>query len=234
MDSSPPPTLSPGPSPTAKRLSTAGSQSADFVELFFDLVFVFAITQVTHLLAGHLDISTVLRSLMVFWMIWWAWTLIMWTLNNADTSRGDIRAATLLLTGVAFFMAVSTPEAFGDGVLLFAISYNVVRLLGNLLNLRVVWGSDAFRPALIFALTSLLGMTAVTIGALVPESARVWWWVGGIGADMLASYLGAQKGLRVDAARVSERHGLIVIIALGESLIVAAPPSPATSAPWRC
>ena len=207
---------------TKKLLNAPFGQKADFVELFFDLVFVFAITQVTHLTAHHLDLTTVLRSVLVFWMIWWGWTMIMWALNAADTRRGDVRAGTLIVTAVAFVMAVSTPQAFDNGVLLFAVSYNLVRLLGMGFYLRVVWTKDGFGPALIFALTSLLGVSAVLIGAISSESARVFWWLGSIAFDLLAGYLGAgRRGLQVQVGHFSERHGLIVIIALGESLIVA-------------
>ena len=77
-------------------------QSADFVELFFDLVFVFAITRVTHLTVHHLDLSGVLRSLLIFWLVWWAWTQFTWSLNLADTTQREIRAGTLVATAVAF------------------------------------------------------------------------------------------------------------------------------------
>ena len=211
------------PRPTSKPLTAPKEQTADFVELFFDLVFVFAITRITHLTAHHLDLTTVLRSVLVFWMIWWGWTQMMWALNAANTERGEIRVATLVATAVAFAMAASTAQAFDKGVLLFAVSYNLVRVFGIGLYLRIVWADVKARKAtLIYALTSLMAVTAVMVGAFALESARVWWWLIAIGLDMLAGYLsGRVPGLQLRAAHFSERHGLIVIIALGESLIVA-------------
>ncbi|HEX6287521.1 MAG TPA: low temperature requirement protein A, partial [Acidimicrobiia bacterium] len=71
-------------------------QGATFVELFFDLVFVFAVTQVTASLAHDLTSSGLLRALIVFWLVWWAWTQYTWSLNEADTEHGWIRFITLL------------------------------------------------------------------------------------------------------------------------------------------
>ena len=197
--------------------------SADFVELFFDLVFVFAITQVTHMTAHHLDIGGVLRSLLVFWMIWWAWTMINFSLNIADTRRAEVRVGTLMMTGVAFVMAVSTAGAFGDGAMMFALSYNAVRVLGLGLYLRLAWQDKEQRNAtLAGTAVTLVSLALVVAGAYADETARAWWWLGAIAIDLLASVVSTRAGsFRIFPAHLSERHGLIVIIALGESLIVA-------------
>jgi low temperature requirement protein LtrA len=76
-----------------------GDQSADFVGLFFDLVFVFAITKVTHATAKHIDVLHIFQFLVVFWLIWWAWTQFTWTLNNADTRHHIARLVTLIAIG---------------------------------------------------------------------------------------------------------------------------------------
>ena len=100
-----------------RRLHAPDEQAVTFVELFFDLVFVFAVTQVTALTAHNLTIDGVLRSLVLFWLIWWAWTQFTWTLNPADTTHDLVRIITLVATGVAFIMATSVSRAFGSEAL---------------------------------------------------------------------------------------------------------------------
>ena len=86
--------------PVRTRLHAPEPQSVTFVELFFDLVFVFAVTQVTALTAQNLTPDGVLRSIVLFWMIWWAWTQFTWTLNPADTTHVVVRVITLAGCGV--------------------------------------------------------------------------------------------------------------------------------------
>ena len=112
------------------RLHAPEPQGVAFVELFFDLVFVFAVTQVTALTARNLTPDGVLRSLVLFWMIWWAWTQFTWTLNPADTTHVFVRVITLAATAAAFVMATTVSQAFLDDALLFAVPYLVVRILG--------------------------------------------------------------------------------------------------------
>ena len=89
-----------------------GDQAVSFAELFFDLVFVFCVTQVVHLLHGTFDLLHVGRAILVFWLVWWAWTQFTWALNAADTTHSRVQMATLIATAFAFFMAVSIPQAF--------------------------------------------------------------------------------------------------------------------------
>ena len=95
-----------------KNLVSPTEQSADFVELFFDLVFVYAITRITSLTAHHLDIAHVIQSALIFWLIWWAWTQFTWALNAANTKIAEVRMMVLIATGVAFVMASSADYAF--------------------------------------------------------------------------------------------------------------------------
>src|SRR6187455_1896583 len=106
-----------------RRLHAPDEQAVTFVELFFDLVFVFAVTQVTALTATNLTPDGVLRSVVLFWLIWWAWTQFTWTLNPADTSHALVRVITLTATVASFAMAVSVPRAFEDDALWFALPY---------------------------------------------------------------------------------------------------------------
>lgn len=202
-----------------------GGQSVTFVELFFDLVFVFALTEITSFTAHHLDAGGVLRAALVFWMIWWAWTQWTWALNAADTEHGLIRIGTLAATAVAFLMAVSVGDAFeGDGGLWFILPYIFVRILGLGLYSRVAAERDRHLDAVrTFALLSSFGLAAVLIGGLADSNARVWWWLGAILLDLVAAGVaGRLDGWHLHTEHFAERHGLFVIIALGESLIVAA------------
>ena len=197
-----------------------------FVELFFDLVFVFAVTQVTSLTEADLTWSGVARATLVFWLIWWAWTQFTWTLNPADTDHDIVRVVTLVATGAAFLMAASTTRAFGDDALWFAVPYLVVRLLGLGLQVRIDLERSGERRGTIavWVALSTIGLLLVLAGALVDPPARNWIWLLAIGADLFAAGRGGAAGQEWDlsAAHFSERHGLFVIIALGESLIVTA------------
>ena len=140
-------------------------QGATFVELFFDLVFVFAITQVTKYAAHHLEVHGLLRSVMVFWLIWWGWTQFTWALNAANTDHHHVRLGTLVSTGVAFVMAISVEKAFAiesSDALWFALSYIAVRTLGLGLYYRVV-SSNAAQKSVVagFAVLSTGGLVAL-------------------------------------------------------------------------
>jgi low temperature requirement protein LtrA len=106
---------------TRRQLHGPEDQAVTFVELFFDLVFVFAVTQITALTAANLTWSGVARSILLFWLIWWAWTQFTWTLNPADTTHDLVRILTLVATGVAFIMATSVTRAFGPEFFWFVV-----------------------------------------------------------------------------------------------------------------
>lgn len=209
------------PSP---RLHAPQPQPVTFVELFFDLVFVFAVTQVTVSTASNLSVANGLRSLLLFWLIWWAWTQFTWTLNPADTTHRLVQTVTLFATGAAFVMSASVPRAFADDALWFAIPYLVVRLLGLGLQVRIsVEHSPADAAAVRrWASSSCLGLAAVLAGALMDPPVRNWLWLAAIALDLgAATFAGRGQVWDLSPAHISERHGLFVIIALGESLIVA-------------
>jgi low temperature requirement protein LtrA len=207
------------------RLRAAGPQPVMFVELFFDLVFVFAVTQVTILTAHHLTPDGIPRSMLLFWLIWWAWTQFTWTLNPADTTHGAVRVITLVATGAAFIMATAVPRAFEEDAIWFAVPYVVVGLLGLALQLKVDNdGPDVdTQGARVWASLSAVGLVLVIAGAVADPTLRVWLWVLVIGADLVAATFAGQtqEESHLDPAHFSERHALFVIIALGESLIVA-------------
>jgi len=199
-------------------------QTVTFVELFFDLVFVFSVTQVAHLLARHLDWTGVGQAVLVFWLVWWAWTQFTWALNAANTTHVGVELGTLVATGVAFFMAVGLPGAFGDDAIWFALPYVVVRVIGLAIYIRVAWLADPTQHAAVrsFALMSVGGLAAVLAGAIAGLPALYWLWGLAILLDVVAALVGGEaEGWNLHPDHFAERHGLFVIIALGESLIVA-------------
>ena len=165
---------------------------------------------------------------MLFWLIWWAWTQFTWTLNPADTNHDLVRVLTLVATGVAFIMATSVTRAFGSEVFWFVVPYLVVRLLGLGLQVRIDLERERIDrgSVALWASLSLIGLAFVFAGAFVDSPARNWIWLAAIGADLFAAASGGsgREGSDWDIrpAHFAERHGLFVIIALGESLIVAA------------
>jgi low temperature requirement protein LtrA len=199
-------------------------QSATFVELFFDLVFVFCVTQVVGLLHHDLSWAGTGRAVLVFWLVWWGWTQLTWALNAADTEHPLVEFGTLLATAVAFFMAVAIPEAFAGGGLRFAVPYVLVRAIGLGIYAWVTSADPSQKAAVLtFALVSTGGMAAALIGGLAGGDTQLYLWGLMIFLDLVAATVGAQsEHWNIHPRHFAERHGLIVIIALGESLIVAA------------
>jgi low temperature requirement protein LtrA len=209
---------------SAVSIVSPDDQRVTFVELFFDLVFVFCVTQVVTLLHGHVDLKSAGSALLVFWLVWWAWTQFTWALNAANTDHPRVQLATLVATAVAFFLGVTIPRALGNAALWFSVSYVTVRVVGLLIYYWVAWADPLQRSAVrVFGLVSLGGLVAVMAGGVAGGAAQYWWWSAAILLDLLAAGVGGQReGWNLHSDHFVERHGLIVIIALGETLIVAA------------
>ncbi len=191
------------------------------LELFFDLVFVFAITQVTSLLADDPTWSGVLHGMLVLAALWWAWTAYAWLTSAMDVDEGGVRLAMLASMGAMFGVALAVPGAFGDDAVLFGVAYLLVRLLHLVLS-GIVAGDDPHRRgALIrFAPTAILGASLLVLAGFVEGNGRVAVWVVALAIDYLGpAVIGVGSGWRVAPEHFAERHGLIILIALGESII---------------
>jgi low temperature requirement protein LtrA len=195
-------------------------QGATFVELFFDLVFVYAVTQLTSSVLHDLTWSGVGKAALLFWLVWWAWTQFTWTLNLADTEHVWVRLPTLAATAVAFFLAQSVPDAYTSAGAWFAISYVVVRLIGLGVQVWVI-SADQKVSVTRWTVASQLGLVLVLVGGFVGPETRLWFWLAAFVADILAATLAGRGEWILEPGHFAERHGLIVIIALGESLIAA-------------
>ncbi len=156
-----------------KSLLSPDDQKVTFVELFFDLVFVFSVTQVVKLLHDGFNGIAVVQAVLAFWLVWWAWSQFTWSLNAADTTHPIVQFGVLGATGVAFFMAVAVPESYGDRSLWFALTYVVVRAIGMLLFYLLVKESPTLRSPLRtwFGLSSG-GILAVLIGGFIGGTAQ--------------------------------------------------------------
>ena len=159
----------------SRPITTSEDQSTTFIELFFDLVFVYAVTQTVSLVDQELSWAGIGHAVVVFWLVWWAWTQFTWALNSADTTHPAVEAVVLVATGVAFLMAVTIPDAFGDAGGWFAATYVVVRVVGLGVYVRVAWDDVAKRTVVRrFAVLSVGGLAAVAAGGLAGGDAREW------------------------------------------------------------
>ncbi|OLS28852.1 MAG: hypothetical protein HeimC2_04530 [Candidatus Heimdallarchaeota archaeon LC_2] len=206
----------------SKSILAPEDQSVTFVELFFDLVFVFAVTQITLLLHEHFDNKHLLQATLIFWLIWWSWQQFTWALNTIDTTNVYVEFLILLSTAIAFFMAVAIPEAFDGRGILFATTYIVTRIIGLSLQFKVSDELGQREMVKRWASLSAIGLAFVIIGALIGGNSQFVFWAIALIFDLTAATTSAQETWTINTDHMTERHGLIIIIALGESLIVAA------------
>lgn len=199
------------------------AQGATFVELFFDLVFVFAVTQVTGVLAHDLTAAGLLNAAVVFWLVWWAWTQYTWSLNEADTEHRQVRLMVLVATGLAFLLALSVPAVATAEGWLFPASYLLLRSGGIWLQWRLASGDREWTGAVKrWTVVSGIGLTAIAVAVFVPPDWRLLVLGAAALLDVTAALQAAGAGeWRLFPTHFAERHGLFVIIALGESLIAA-------------
>ena len=189
-------------------------------ELFFDLVFVFAFTQVTTLWLEHDSWSGLMRGLLVLAVLWWVWASYAWLTNIADADAGLLWAVIVFATAALFAAALAVPGAFGSERLLFGVAFfAVVAAFVGLYALVSSREPDMLAAVLRMARTVLPGAALILLAAFVSAPWRPPIWalafvVGFFGPHLL----GGTAGWRVHPAHFAERHGLIVIIAVGESL----------------
>ena len=190
------------------------------VELFFDLVFVYAITQVTTLLLSDLSPLGFVRSGLALFMIWWAWSLYTWMANAIGPSGRATRAGILVATVPTFMMAFTLPGLFRDTALWFGGSYFVVRELGLLLYWIFLSHDREHRSGLrLFVPYASLAPMLVLAGGFVSAETRTLLFAAAMGIDVLGALSSGRGLFRISAAHFAERYGLIVIIAMGESVI---------------
>jgi low temperature requirement protein LtrA len=190
------------------------------LELFFDLVFVFAITQVTSYLADHGTWAGFLEGLLVLAALWWAWAAYAWLTNSIDADEGAARLAMLAAMGAMLVVSLAVPNAFGENGVLFGVAYFVVRVLHIALYATATRGDhDVVAAVLRMTPTATLAPALIVIAGFLDGSQQIAMWVVALALDYLGVLVGRGAGWRVSAEHFAERHALIVIIALGESIV---------------
>jgi len=194
-------------------------RSASFVELFFDLVFVFGITQIAASIHGHLDWATLGKAAVVLLLLWWAWTQFTWAAGNADFDDVGPRVVMLAATATLFILATSVQGAFGADGEIFALSYFAVMTLWALFFLALVWGTDELAGFLAYAPRVVIGSVLVLVGGFVADDIRIWFFAAAALVNIVATVAADRNEYSIIASHFAERHGLFVIIVLGEALI---------------
>ena len=197
------------------------------LELFFDLVFVFALTQVTAFMADQLSWHGLLRGVLIIALLWWAWTGYAWLANVASADEPEIKLALLLAMSAMFVLALTIPEAFHDGPggldgpVVLALCYLLVRVCHFGMFLIIAQEDAGLRSQLLRFAPSVVGSTIVL---LVASQFHGWvqtaLWVLAVVVDYVGTALGGAAGWRLPSpGHFSERHALITIVALGESIV---------------
>jgi low temperature requirement protein LtrA len=209
------------------RVSTESHRVTTF-ELFFDLVFVFAFTQVTRLMAHEHSAWGVLQGMVILGLLWWSWVSYSWLSNHAHVDEGIMRSGILVAMAAMFLAALAIPEAFDDlegglsGPLVLAVAYTVVRIMHSVLYFIAADEDAALRRQVLkTSIAMILGCSLIIAGALIGEPVQLWFWMAGLAIDFVLTYTTSKGGdWRLhSAAHWSERYGLVVILALGESIV---------------
>jgi low temperature requirement protein LtrA len=197
------------------------------LELFFDLVFVFGLTQVTALMAENLSAQGLVRGLLVLGLLWWSWVGYAWLGNVVRADEGAARLALLGAMAAMLVLALTIPEAFNDlpgglpGPVVVGLCYFSFRALHLILFWIISRGDEGLRRQVIRFTPSMLGGTLLLLLASRLEGAtQTTLWGVALAADYGGTLLAGSSGWRLRSARhFAERHGLILIVALGESIV---------------
>jgi low temperature requirement protein LtrA len=201
-------------------LELEAEQNVTALELFFDLVFVFAITQVTGFLYHDPSWTRLVEALAILMALWFAWSGYAWLGNTAGTDEGATRVVLLGVMGPLLVASLAVPGAFGQHALLFGIAFFVVRAMH--IGAYLVLARDDPRlgsVVLRLARTMVPAAGLLVVAGAVPGTTRAVCWAGALAIDYGGLWLGGTENWRVNAAHFAERHRLIIIIALGESIV---------------
>jgi low temperature requirement protein LtrA len=190
------------------------------LELFFDLVFVFAFTQVTTVLSDDPTWSGLGHGLLILGALWWAWAAYAWLTNTVDPSGGEVWGAMLVAMGAIFVAALAVPDTFSSHGVVFGVAFLIVNLMWLVLySLGARGDRDLLGAILRSAPWSLAAAALIIIAGFLHGASRPLLWLAALVVGFFGPTLAGVSGWRVQPAHFVERHGLIVIIAIGESLI---------------
>ena len=211
-------------------LPTGESHRVTTLELLFDLVFVYAITAVSGSVAHRLSLVGLAEGLVLMALIWFGWSAYAWLGNQARADEGPLRVSMFVAMAGFFVVALTIHEAFDDlpgglpGPLVFVVAYAVIRL-AHLVIYWVAAGDDAgLRRTIAHTLpTTLVALVLLFVGCFVGAGPRLGVWAAAVLIDYVGVFVGGARGWRVAApGHFAERHGLVMIIAIGESVVSVA------------
>ena len=190
------------------------------LELFFDLVFVLALTQCTQLMADTPSWEGLAQAMLILALLWWSWAGYAWLTSVINPEEGAVRIAMFAAMAAFLVVALCVPDAFGDLGLTFAGAYAAVRLA----HLALFWIASRDDPELRSSVTWLASSSAVGVGLLtvasfLDDAAQGAVWALAVLLDYGGPFFLGAAGWKLVAEHFAERHGLIIIIALGESIV---------------
>jgi low temperature requirement protein LtrA len=190
------------------------------LELFFDLVFVFGFTQVTTVFSDDPTWIGLAHGLLILVALWWAWASFAWLTNTLDPEEAAVWGSMIFAMAAMFVAALAVPEAFGRHGVVFGFAFLLVNLMFlTLFALASRGDRDLLEAILRIAPSSLAGALLILAAGFVHGGARALVWLIALAAGLLAPLVNRLRGWRLRPAHFVERHGLIVIIAIGESLV---------------
>jgi low temperature requirement protein LtrA len=200
-------------------MAETGEKRVAPLELFFDLVFVFALTQVTQLMAGDPSWRGLGQGMLVLAALWWAWGAYAWLTNYIAAEEDRERLLMFAVMGAFLVAALAVPEAFDDHALLFAVAYAVARWLHIFIFAEANEDVDAGDAIRRLARTALPAPALLIISAFLDGTPQALLWVVALAIDFGGPFVFGVSGFRVSPGHFAERFSLIVIIALGESIV---------------
>ena len=189
------------------------------LELFFDLVFVFALTQVTGFMSDDPTWAGIGKGLLILSALWFAWGAYAWLTNEIDPDEGSARLAVFGAMGAMFVAALAVPHAFDSDAVLFGLAYFAVRAMHIVLFIEATPHVDARQAAFRLARTAIPGPALLILAGFLDGTAQIAVWILALTIDYAGPYVFGVRGFSVSADHFAERYGLIVIIALGESVV---------------
>lgn len=187
------------------------------LELFFDLIFVFTVTQVARLVSGAHGAGDLGAAALILTIAWWMYGGYAWLTNNIGTSGLALRL--LMLVGMAayFVMALAIPRAGGDDGLVFGIAFTLVTIVHTVLFTRAP--NSSARAILGIAPYNLAAAACATGAAFLDPHVRWIGWAAAVALFLATTISRRERGFQVNASHFAERHGLVIIVAIGESIV---------------
>jgi len=207
------------PLPSEEERRDSEEKRVSPLELFFDLVFVFALTQVTALMSDKPTWTGLGEGMLVLAALWWAWGAYSWLTNYIAADEGKERLLMFAVMGAFLISALAAPQAFGDDALVFALAYATARWLHIFIFAEANDDVDAGMAIRRLARTALPGPALLIVAAFLDPPFQAVVWILALSIDFAGPYVFGVRGFQIAAGHFAERFSLIVIIALGESIV---------------